>query len=713
MAIAVGQRCVVRIQITDINLRNARDIVATVQSPQYVAHCQEVSFDEVSGLVYVAVDVKSAGSYSMWLKVRFAEEMFYTPSFVFAEVEGDAKPCDAPYIVDVEVSGESVSVAPPKIDVNAVTREEFEQLSKDIAEKVDKVEGKGLSTNDYTDADKKLVQTISSKADKEGYYSDMSVGMADNLVGRGDVQDAYINFRPSAGADNITDGAARIERIKGNSVVYNQLAQNADFRNGENKWVPTLFTFSQENDYVVLETTAKGSQQITQIFAERIPTNHKILIMCDNQRYTDASLPFMFDLRKAGASEFDTSIIPAYSSTQRRIISTIINTTAEIDSIRIYPIQQAEAGEKVIMYSIRVIDLTKMLGRGNEPTTVEEYNERKPMNIEDEYAYNEGELVDMHADTLVSTGDNAYDYTKGYARVMGGYKYDITANAGATLVVSFYADGEDSNEEREIAPDSEGKYTFPANGFCYVNSDIVLDSDICVCLNHSYDKPHPAYQQEVKDLGWIWEIEDSEGNQLFPKSMRSAGSAFDEIRFNPTKKVWEAVKRIGEVDLGSLEWGYESTSDYSCFVSKSLVDANENMICSLYSTINKTTSLKNIPDKSLKSHSSLLGYIYIVDKAYSNAKTFQQEMQGVTLYYELATPIITEIEGSENWNMDYRAWDFGSEEAIASVPSAPFRGDINYEPNAVDDLRWAVAEIRSLKAQLAQMSASVTNLTEE
>ena len=166
MAVAVGQRCVVRIKITDVELRQASDIMATIVSPQGDEKCQDISFDEVSGLVYATVDVNSAGSWSMWLNVRFANEVLYTPVFVFAEVGGDAMPCDAPYIVDVEVSGESVSVTPPKIDVDAVTREEFERLSKDVAEKVDKVKGKGLSTNDYTDADKAEVAKIKDKADQ-------------------------------------------------------------------------------------------------------------------------------------------------------------------------------------------------------------------------------------------------------------------------------------------------------------------------------------------------------------------------------------------------------------------------------------------------------------------------------------------------------------------------------------------------------------------
>ena len=115
MAVGIGQRCLVRVKITDIELRNARGIVATVESPQYVGHCQKVSFDEVSGLVYVAVDVNSSGNWSMWLEVRYDKQAFYTPAFVFAEVEGVAAPCEAPYIVDVEVEGESVSVTPPSI----------------------------------------------------------------------------------------------------------------------------------------------------------------------------------------------------------------------------------------------------------------------------------------------------------------------------------------------------------------------------------------------------------------------------------------------------------------------------------------------------------------------------------------------------------------------------------------------------------------------
>jgi hypothetical protein len=61
-------------------------------------------------------------------------------------------------------------------------------------------------------------------------------------------------------------------------------------------------------------------------------------------------------------------------------------------------------------------------------------------------------------------------------------------------------------------------------------------------------------------------------------------------------------------------------------------------------------------------------------------------MQGVMLYYELAEPIVTEIE-EEFVNFDYYVEDFGTEEAVSSVASTPFNADIVYQFNAVDRIR--------------------------
>jgi hypothetical protein len=699
MAIGVGQRCVVRIKITDVELRKARDIKATIVSPQGEEKCQNVSFDEVSGVVYASVDVNSVGSWSMWLGVRFDKELFYTPAFVFAEVEGDAKPCDAPYIVDVEVAGESVSITPPKVDVDAVTRKEFEQLSKDVAGKVDKVEGKGLSTNDFTDEYKQKVdeftidtglsptsnnaiansavvqglaelaegvstdiwqvserlgKDIVTKANKKGYYPDMSVGMADNLVGRGDVQDAQINFRPSAGEANITDHAARIERIKGNSVVYNQHAIGAYHKN---------ISFSN----------AEGSSAKRVAVAEfpyKRKANHYYYIHCSYSGDNENIKLYYGDIYESIYDVKNTSYV---------IYSKSAGTNDVFLGCEI-PAGETVQGE----VSAQLIDLTQMFGAGNEPTTVEEYYQRKPMNIEDEFAHNDGELIDMKVDSLVSVGDNAWDeeWENGTFNTTTGANIDavkkqirsknlikVLPNTNYTCTIHTKL-GDDSvwcmllDKNKEVITGytvpNAGKsgnsfglkryapsFTTPANAaylkfYCAVIYGNVYTNDICFHLEQSGYKngKYYPYQQDVKDLSFIGEV--------FPNGMRSAGSAYDEIRFNPTTKKWEAVKRVE---------------------SRAFAEGDA-----------EDTTVKT---------------------------------DGATTNYPLATPIVVELDyPTAETNMDYFAWDFGTEEAIVpnNAPSSPFRADINYEPNAVDDLRWCISHIREIKAWIEANKTQTTNI---
>ena len=68
-------------------------------------------------------------------------------------------------------------------------------------------------------------KTQESKFSGEGYYPKMHVGTADDLAGRGESVPASFGFRASGGK-SIKDGRAYIKRIKGNSVVWNQILNN-------------------------------------------------------------------------------------------------------------------------------------------------------------------------------------------------------------------------------------------------------------------------------------------------------------------------------------------------------------------------------------------------------------------------------------------------------------------------------------------------------
>lgn len=114
----------------------------------------------------------------------------------------------------------------------------------ELAKKVDKVTGKGLSTNDYTNAEKQKVADsltdapsdgkqyarqdgnweeldLDGKANIDGYYDTLSVGLADNLIDRkGNGTPQEISYRTSCGDDSIADdGNGIIQSIFGKTVV--------------------------------------------------------------------------------------------------------------------------------------------------------------------------------------------------------------------------------------------------------------------------------------------------------------------------------------------------------------------------------------------------------------------------------------------------------------------------------------------------------------
>ena len=564
------------------------------------------------------------------------------------------------------------------------------------------------------------LKDLNNKPNKEGYYPKMSVGVADDLVGRGDVQDAYINFRPSGGVNkNIKDGAARIKAIKGNSVVWNQQLQFHSYQD----WQSSTLTIEGQS---IILTPRAIQRYCTIVYSIDFKATHKYLVAFNLSLQSSKTFVDEF---YAGYIATPTIWLPKLTADQVNslkntpmTIAQIVNIDSERTSIAfgLYEAMYEQAtvifdsDDSVIVDSPTIIDLTLMFGAGNEPKTIEEFSERKPMNIKDEFAYNAGEIIDMHANELVSTSDNAYNPAEKKAYVMPNAKYHITDSANSEfieIIFSYYdADGSLILDADFDIVEEDGKtyYLFPQAGWVEVN---MAQGDICVCLSHSYDKPHPAFQQDVKDLSFIGEA--------FPEAMRSAGSAFDEIRFSPTKKKWEAVKRVGEIDLGSLRWYkqtggnntirfYASTTSFSP-KPVAATNAVANWTCSKYATMSADKTYMANDGISLTPPDSYnpygLLYVYDANKVDITPEEFAAFIDGVTLYYELAEPIVVELDyPTEETNMDYRVWDFGTEEAITSEPSAPFRAGIEYGFNATDDIRTLLNRVAELEAKLTQLT---------
>ena len=108
------------------------------------------------------------------------------------------------------------------------------------------------------------------------------------------------------------------------------------------------------------------------------------------------------------------------------------------------------------------------------------------------------------------------------------------------------------------------------------------------------------------------------------------------------------------------------------------------------------------------------GNIYFVNTSYTDAASFKAAMQGVILYYELAEPIVTEIE--DDFNLDYEVWNGGTEKIVSDVPTTPLKADIAYGFNAVGKIKELEEKINSggngvskeyVDGKLTELSAEV------
>lgn len=185
---------------------------------------------------------------------------------------------------------------------------------------------------------------------------------------------------------------------------------------------------------------------------------------------------------------------------------------------------------------------------------------------------------------------------------------------------------------------------------------------IYLCINEGDEKSGKLYyepsSQEYAQLINVTptSVETSTGSSLsiealtakyFPTGMKSAGSVYDELDFE--NKV--AIQRVGSVDLGTLNFVYNST--YKIMVDTTGISgikkiANDttiaNIICSKYPT-DSNTNVSNKDANGIALGGGIIN-LRIKDLAYDDPESFKSAMSGIYLNYELETPIITPITES-------------------------------------------------------------------
>lgn len=129
----------------------------------------------------------------------------------------------------------------------------------------------------------------------------------------------------------------------------------------------------------------------------------------------------------------------------------------------------------------------------------------------------------------------------------------------------------------------------------------------------------------------------------------SAGTARNYVDYENKRY----VQCVSSVDLGTLNWGINTTSSVGNHFYGSVKHFNfkylgafgttvYNVLCSKYRTVARSSNV--FVDKTITVDGvAVVSQIQVKDTAYTDATAFKQAMQGVILYYELETPIVTDI----------------------------------------------------------------------
>lgn len=308
-----------------------------------------------------------------------------------------------------------------------------------------------------------------------------------------------------------------------------------------------------------------------------------------------------------------------------------------------------------------------------------------------------GELINNNTTAIKTVGFNAFDGEK--AKVIGGVAYELL---GTFTSVGFAT--EIGGELTAITIPANLQYTPTEDGYIYAEG-----SDICIHLvNTGYrNGEYEPYIDSTRQLPTV------EGG------LKSAGTVYDEIKFNKATLKWEYIKRVGEVDLGDLPFVYDSTNNifYITNVENyTPTGAYKELKTPIYNWYNDTNSTSGFAQNAVDNSVQIIAAddsnptahlkLMIKNTSYTDATSFKAAMQGVMMYYELVEPIITELD-SDN-NPDYKVWDWGTEQAIQVAPSAPFKGRIVYGFNAVDQIRGNKLNIDNLLSDVSRIESNIS-----
>lgn len=350
---------------------------------------------------------------------------------------------------------------------------------------------------------------------------------------------------------------------------------------------------------------------------------------------------------------------------------------------------------------VGIIDLT-LAGIADEISTAAEFDALYP----GYYPYNPGTLISNDAEAVETTWVNQWDEewevggigsgepfpdnsqmrSKNYTPVIAGASlYCKTPNA---LFIFWY----DANKNyiNEYAQVGNSSIVVVPNGARYLKltdrTRATYDHDICINLSDpAINGQYFPYWKRTLQLGLnSFKVKDSQGNVItITGGLKSAGNVCDEIVGN------KYIKRVGEVDLGSLEWtptdwtAYQGSHGWQTYYEGYKHFGDNSSIANITSSKYVATAI-NLLIINASLSNNIAALLQPGQFGFYCCNGSLTEPPSGTLYYELANEEVYDLVEP----LIYTTKAGTTEERISTNSdglSAPFCCDMTYSANENND----------------------------
>ena len=550
--------------------------------------------------------------------------------------------------------------------------------------------GKAADAKATGDAIGEINEALETKAEIDGYYEEMTVGDAEQLVSTVYVEESTPYLYRTTGGSADVGHREYLDEIEGVSLAWNQLIQNSgkSFSNTTTDSGATSLTLrlrQSASPYTTLLTVSNAptgliqkmftpTSSFTGIALLHIGASSNITAYTDANQNIIAGHKYLMSIKVTGN---DPKTVGGFSYDNFNIIDLTLAFGATIADYA-YSLETAEAGTGIAWLK-QYIDLDKYYAY--DAGTLKHVEN---LQSHDTVGFNQWDEV-WENGVIYSSGSEGTDAnsirSKNYNPCLPNTTY--YGDSPSSCLIVWYDGNKDFISRSEITNTTA---TSPNNAHYFRIScqsyGTTYKNDICINLSWSgyrngeyepYEKHSYALDSSVVLRG-IPKLVD--GQMVYDG---------DEYLYDGTIN-----RRYGIVDLGTLRWTKTADGIFTSYIADRRYGSGKYTLrCAKYATYEGSNSTSSNIQSLVTANGNGIyvngGSIsfFIADSAYTTVETFTTAINGIYIVYELDTPT---TETADPYTQVQICDDFGTEQFV-TTSIIPVGTETRYPANLRDKLQ--------------------------